>query len=488
MTRVGAQTPRLQYLPDNAVTDAGREIAALGAVIGVNLRPWQVHIAKAVTARREDGKFSCFEFGLEVPRQNGKTAAIELVMLYHLFLVKDSRKIIYSAHEFKTAEMTFQRIVGLILNSPLKALLAEHGGIRYGNDDKSIKTADGSTLRFMARSSGAGRGFSGDLIVLDEAYNLSASMISAIMPTLTTAKNPQIIYLSSAGFLNSEFLNGLRDRALGDDPGNMGWMEWSAPKNADPDDLENVYMANPMLGDLFDLEYVLNEQRTFRSDPERGEIAWLRERLGVRESLGGQWVIDPDHWRSLAGPRPYDSPEQFPSIALAVDVPPSRDSASIGMAAFAPDGRIFVDLVDHRDGTSWVPQAIKDLRERASVRLVGIDEGAPAGSLIEALRREGRVRHHPVTLRKYAAACGRFFDLATGDEARLFHSGEPQLQAAIEAARKTRRSETAWTWSRKDSIADISPLVAVTVAASLLGSPPETATAPKKKRRALVMR
>ena len=158
------------------------------------------------------------------------------------------------------------------------------------------------------------------------------------------------------------------------------------------------------------------------------------------------------------------------------------------MAAFAPDGRIFVDLVDHRDGTSWVPQAIKDLRERASVRLVGIDEGAPAGSLIEALRREGRVRHHPVTLRKYAAACGRFFDLATGDEARLFHSGEPQLQAAIEAARKTRRSETAWTWSRKDSIADISPLVAVTVAASLLGSPPETAAAPKKKRRALVMR
>lgn len=487
MARVGSQTPRVMYLPENGVRDAAREVTALGMLVGVRTRPWQINIAKAVTAKRADGKFSCFEFGLELPRQNGKTAIIELVMLWHLFLVKETRLIVYSAHEFKTAEQTFQRMVRLIQNSPLEAQVGDHG-IRYGNDDKSITTLDGSKIQFMSRTGGAGRGFTGDLIVLDEAYNLSAAMIAAIMPTLTTAHNPQMIYLSSAGFLTSEYLNGLRRRALSDEPGNLGWMEWSARKGADPDDIENAYISNPMLGDLFDEEYVRNELAAFRSDPQLGETAWLRERYGVRESLGGSWVIDPDHWKKLVGPRPYGSPEEFPSISLAVDVPPSRDSAAIGMAAYAPDGRIFADVVDHRDGTSWVPGYLRDLKDRANVRVIGIDEGAPAGGLVTSLRREARLRHHPITLKKYAAACGRFFDLATGPERQLFHADEPTLNAALEAARKTKRTELAWTWSRKDSVSDISPLVAVTNAVSLLGKPPAGDAGPPKKRRALVMR
>lgn len=482
--RVGSQVPRIEVLPAGRVEDAAREIAALGSVVGIDVKDWQSHISKAVTARRADGKFTCFEFGIEVPRQNGKTAVVELVMLWHLFLVPDTRVIVYSAHEFKTAQNTFRRIERLIRDSALAKFVPEHG-FRYGNDDKSITTNDGSVIRFMARSSGAGRGFTGDLIVLDEAYDLSSDMVSAILPTLTTAKNPQIIYLSSAGFVNSTTLNGLRDRALGDDPGRLGWLEWSVPEGTDPEDIDSWYVANPMLGILFDEEYLWDELRSFRNDPEKGETQWLRERLGVRERVGGDYVIDPPHWQSLTVERPYSSPELFPQVALAVDVPPSRDSASIGLASWTPDGRVYVELVDRRDGVSWVPLALRDLKDRLGPRAIGLDEGAPAGGLVESLRREGRVRHTPVTLRKYAAACGRFFDLVQAGQ--LVHLGNADLQVAVEGARKTRRGETAWTWSRKDSMVDISPLVAVTIAASLLGAAPSDEPKKRSGRRVLVM-
>lgn len=451
------------------MSDAALEVAAFGVLAKIRVEDWQSHIAQAVTARRADGKFVCFEFGLEVARQNGKTAVVELVMLWHLFRVKDSKTVLYSAHEFKTTIKTFNRLVGIIRDSP--ALLRQVKKIREGNDNRSIETKDGSILNFVARSSAAGRGFTGDLIVFDEAYRLSAAMVAAMLPSLTTAKNPQIIYLSSAGFVDSDMLNGLRARAMGDDPGRLGWMEWSADKSVESLDRQAWYVANPMLGILFDEEYLEDEFRSFLNDPELGETAWRRERLGIREEVGGSSVIGSEQWSELVVPRPYGSADDFPVVALAVDVPPSRDSASIGLAAWMPDGRVYVELIDRRDGVSWVPLALRDLKERLRPRAIGLDEGSPAGGLVESLRREARVRHHPVTLRKYAAACGRFYDLVQSGQ--LVHFDNKDLRVAVDGARKTKRGETAWTWSRKESTVDISPLVAVTVAASLLGKPPE---------------
>jgi len=59
-----------------------------------------------------------------------------------------------------------------------------------------------------------------------------------------------------------------------------------------------------------------------------------------------------------------------------------------------------------------------------------------------------------------AQACGALFDAALSDDLR--HLGQSMLDAALRGARKRDRGDS-WTWSRQSG-ADISPLVAVTLA------------------------
>lgn len=492
-TRIGAQTPRIEVRPSGGVSDSAREVSAIGLLAGVDLRKWQRHIAAAVTERRADGKFTSFEVGFEVTRQNGKTALVEVLILWHLLVNPDTREIVYSAHEFKTARKTFRRMERMIRNSPTLFAQVGDDGFRYGNDDQYIQTLDGSVVRFMARSGNAGRGFTGDLIILDEAFNLDAEMIAAIVSTLTTSRNPQIIYLSSAGKLTSEYLNGLRARALGEDPGRLTWMEWSAPAGTHPEDPEGWYVSNPMLGILFDEEYILDELRTYRNDPQRGETAWLRERLGIRESVTGETVLDLKAWAALADP----TAQPGEVLSLAVDMPPSRDVATIGAASYRPDGGIHLEVVDRRAGTGWVTEELVRLKETWGPVAIVVDASSAAGSLLPDLR-VARLKTRQINLREYAAACGQIHDMinrpGAGPSAAsrgmlppttgLVHIGQEELTNAVDAARKRMLAgESAWVWSRKNALADISPLVAVTHALIGLRARAAPQSTRKKARR-----
>ena len=95
--------------------------------------------------------------------------------------------------EFKTAKEAFRRVTALIEESDL--LRAQVAHIRYTTGEEGVELRDGSRLKF-ARSSGSGRGFTGDLIILDEAYNLSTDMMAALLPTMSARPNPQIWYTS----------------------------------------------------------------------------------------------------------------------------------------------------------------------------------------------------------------------------------------------------------------------------------------------------
>jgi hypothetical protein len=96
-----------------------------------------------------------------------------------------------------------------------------------------------------------------------------------------------------------------------------------------------------------------------------------------------------------------------------------------------------------------------------------LDASGPAGSLVgpirEALVDAGLDPDLLVTTsaREMGQACGMFFDLVT--EKQLRHGNDPRLNAALVAARK-RPLGDAWAWHRKNTAADISPLVAVTLA------------------------
>ena len=68
-----------------------------------------------------------------------------------------------------------------------------------------------------------------------------------MMPTLTAAPDPQIVYLSNAGDDESVVLNGLRARGK-DSAGPLAYLEWSAAPERNLDDREGWAEANPALG------------------------------------------------------------------------------------------------------------------------------------------------------------------------------------------------------------------------------------------------
>jgi phage terminase large subunit-like protein len=289
---LGDQRPRLQAVP-LAVTSEGERTADLAFAAGLELDDWEQWILEQGLGRDKDGQWSAFEKAVIVSRQNGKGAILEALELGALFIDDfDVDLILHSAHEFKTASEAFRRVLARIENHPAFRRRVRQVYLQRGAE--SIELTNGKRLRFIARSSGSGRGFSADLVILDEAYALGDAAMAALLPTLSARPNPQIWYTSTAGVQTSTQLGAVRARGLrGDDP-SLAFFEWSVDeKSYDPADPQCWAQANPGLGIRITQEYVAKERAALAPDE------FARERLGIGDYpvSGGGWdVIREDQW------------------------------------------------------------------------------------------------------------------------------------------------------------------------------------------------
>ena len=181
---LGSQRPRLWSGPSSSLSEAGR-VSALAAEADLRLDEWQSWVLDEGLGRMDDGMWAAFEVALIVSRQNGKGSILEALELAALFLDDfGANLILHSAHEFKTAAEAFLRIRSLVSDNPVFERRVER--IRTGAGSEAIELKNGKRLRFIARSKGSGRGFSADLVILDEAYNLGSDAMAALLPTLST--------------------------------------------------------------------------------------------------------------------------------------------------------------------------------------------------------------------------------------------------------------------------------------------------------------
>src|SRR5215469_5623236 len=180
---LGDQRPRLWSVPPAAASE-GERVAALAAQAGLILDDWERWVLWEGLGRTGTGQWSAFEKALIVARQNGKGAILEALELAALFLDDFGVDLIlHSAHEFKTASEAFRRIQARIDNHPSFRRRVRQVYLQRGAE--SIELRNGKRLRFIARSSGSGRGFSADLVILDEAYELGDAAMAALLPTLS---------------------------------------------------------------------------------------------------------------------------------------------------------------------------------------------------------------------------------------------------------------------------------------------------------------
>ncbi len=413
-----------------------------------------------------------------VPRQDGKGAILEARQLAGLFLFDWERLIIHTAHEFKTAEESFLRLAQLVEDSPLRHRLAPRG-IRTGRGQEAILLKDGSRVKFLARSKKSGRGFTSDLLIYDEAMVLDPATVGASGPSQSARPNPQTIYTATAGDQHAEVLAQVREQGIEGTP-KLAYVEYSAGdpddhtgEDVDLDDRDQWLQANPaMWGDSprMTVEAVEEDRRMMDEENfarERLCLWWVGKRVAV---------IHPDHWAGLVAGGSKPNRE---SIAFAVDMPPERDRASIAVASDLGDRRHW-ELVAYRKGTAWVVDELVRLDEAWQPSWIAVDPSSPAGSLIDEITvalKDAGSPVLPVRGSDLKAACGQFMDRVTDRSVVVHDMHTNVLAGSVDALRKRNYPDGGFTFLRRDTTSDISPIMAIALANHALGKPA------KKKRK-----
>lgn len=430
---------------------AAQEAIELAEQVGFDLDEWQQYCLRRMMRERgtsPDAGWKVRSTGVFVPRQNGKGGLLEARELAGLFLWGERG--VHTAHEIKTAASAFKRLEFWIENNDW--LRKQVRAIRKSNGREAVEMHDGRSLVFGTRTSGAGRGLTAELLIIDEAQEATDDQLEALVP-VQSAVGPraQTLWTGSAGDDEAEVWARLRERGLtGDDPRSLV-LDWSAPEDCDIDDPRFWAMSNPAFN-VRVMEETVSDERGLMSDD-----GFARERLGIWQKRIGDPVIDERTWRACMDP----TSTRRGAVAFAVDVTPDRKHSAIGVAGRRADGLWHLEVVQVGEGTDWITARVAELVERHNPCATVLDRASPAASLINELTRSG-VDLLVTGPQDMAQACGAFFDAATASPPALRHIDQPPLSTALGAATK-RRLGDAWAWQRRDTT-DISPLVAVTLA------------------------
>lgn len=467
--------PSYASCPDYDFTH-GPAVVELCKLAGFIPDPEQELALDWIFAVNDDGKPVAFEFAIVACRQNIKTGLFKMAALGWLFKT-NQRLVVWSAHEFNTAQEAHRDMCELIKGCP--SLDEQVANYYYGHGDESIELKTGARLIFKARTKGGGRGLSGDKVVLDEAFALQDTHMGALVPLLRTRAEPQLIYGSSAPKADSLLLHDLQRRGRSGKSKRLAYLEWSAPEGgcaADPcdhavgsigcalDNRDNWRVANTALGRRITYETVESERDLLPpAEFARELLGWPDEPEGAVSA-----VISADQWKLC-----LDAESSISGLAtFALDVSPDYSAAALAAAGRNHDGLHHVEItgskstgvIDCRAGIDWVVPRCVELNETWTDFAVNIAAGSAAESLKLKLEAAG-VTVNVLGSSDVAAACGLLYGEATSPEPKLRHIGQFVLAAALKAARKNvEDGEAAWKWGRKRSTGSIVALYAVTLA------------------------
>ena len=518
--RLGSEQPRIFTAPLRKLTrqtSLGFDAIDFAEdVCGIELYPWQrwllIHaleldpaltVATMGERHRLDPLFRFRKVVVLVARQNGKSTLSQVLSLFFLYQL-GTGLVLGTAQDLDTAEEVWDGALDIIEDTPALAELADKPV--KNNGKKAIRLLTGERYKVKAANRRAGRGLSGDLILLDELREHQTwDAWGAITKTTMARPAAQIWALSNAGDATSIVLRHLRKSAhaaLGDpdginardDPGallptddeldsevadgataamvaedlaededgdTLGIFEWSAPPDCDPLDRDGWAWANPSLG------YGISERTLYGDAPKpdgQGDPEWV-----FRTECLCQWsdgtlegLFPPGTWEAQADPA--SSVAQGGRIVACVTVAWDRSRAHVAIAGRREDGALHVGVVASRAGTEWVAGWLKGPDAPPFESVVVQERGAPESSLIEVLQAAGV----SLTLwggSELAKAHGAFYDLAAkGADGGLRHRLQPVLEVAVATA-ATKPMGEAWVLDLRKSAADSAPLKGVIGAA-----------------------
>jgi hypothetical protein len=457
---LGVVVPTRRLAPDRIRT-VGPKAREFAAQAGLSCLPWQALVLDDWLARRRDGKWAARECGLAVARQNGKSICAVVRILAGLYLYREET-IVYTAHQVDTALEIFERVIRRIdANPDLKRRMVGKPRRSRGSESITLRNPD-QRLLIKARGSAGGRGFSGDLIFFDEAQmGLDEEDMAALGPTQRAMPNPQTIFMGTPPLKSGTYwaLN-VRARSFTGDR-RLSWNEWSPPKSYDPDDREVWRLTNPAYGVLIDDEAIEQDRKNLGSKFDAEALgAWPAE----KDDAGWE-VFSELAWRDAQDP----DTEIVGSPAFCVEVSRDLSTITIGAAGRNRAGKRHLEIAARFPAD--VGKLVGWLKKRRTLHqpsAVVVDPNGPAGYLVAEVERHYGEVTKPLG-RDVAAACGSVYVGICGPEvdARdIKVRPHPALDAAARAAQWRDRGDARVFDRRDDDGPDVSPLMAVTLAAA----------------------
>lgn len=445
MTTTATTAPTFATVPEGDET-TGSEAVDLAAAYGIALDPWQAEIVRGILRESPHGGWAASQAGLVVARQNGKGQILLALELAGLLLFAE--QILHTAHAVKTSSDAFRRLWRVIEShadlSRLVKRQSQQVGLEY------VELTAGARIAFTTRSASAGRGLSIDRLIVDEAEDLPAPEVGALAPTVFSRPKAQSLYFGTApGVLHdAEAFTTMRKSAHEGLNPRLAWWEWCAEYGADLDDHDLWARVNPAVASgRVDLQAVTDDRAILPPDQFRAErlSMWVPER-------SAESIFDAQGWEALL----EEDSTPVRDMAVGVDVPPSRDAATVCVAGVRADGLAHVEWYVTDPGMAWLPAWLAQ-RITNRLRAVVVDTKNPAADL--PWRAHG-VRPLLIDARGAAQASGQMYDAITAGALR--HRGQVELSRGVLGARqRPMLSGAQWAWDRK------APGSSVLIAASL---------------------
>lgn len=472
-----------------AAYSEGEDAAELGGDLGMEPIEWQSLVLSDWCACDAEGRPAYVTCGLDVPRQNGKNAVIEIYEVFRLAVC--GWHILHTAHRVKTAKKAFNRLVRYFTDKEHPELSCLVERIRRTNGEEAIYLTNGGSIEFSARTNGSARGFDDiQLVVFDEAQELTDSQYDAIMYTLAASATGerQIIYTGTPPNEDCPGTVFARTRAaiLAGDIPSTEWCSWATDEcprqDATFDDVVDlIYESNPSMGIILSLDFT-------RTEFAGGSITgFAHERLG--------W-FSPAAMLTRAIPRESWDAALIDAIGdryrgkKAFGVKFSRDGSTYALSGCklgqrALKGKAAVELIrvgTTAGGARELAEWLYDRRTTASV--VVIDGMSGADALIDRLAEMRPPRGYvvrPQTRDVVAAAVG-FVDAL--NDGTLAHTYDPTLEeSARKCVRRKIGSRGGWGFgSPEDATVPPEPLESCSLA---LWGARNTKRNPRRKQRTL---
>lgn len=425
---LGSQEPSAQIAPEYTDSD-GADAERILRSGGLILDQWQGDILMDWMAVGAGGKWACRTCGGSVPRQNGKTGLVEGRANAGMILYNE--QVLYTAHLQKTATETFEEMAAFFDAPGLRKYLKD---VKTALGREQIILKSGARVKFLARTRNGGRGQHGDLLIFDEAQELSIEAQASFIPAISASLNPQVIYIGTPPDPTSDgtVFRTLREKALKGETKTSAWFEFSVPEIGDVTDRKRWALTNPALGN-----------RILESTIE-GEVEQMPPDTFARERLGWFAPIATHEIEYALNRGAFEacmSKDPKPDGKTAYGVKFSADGTKVALcgAVIPKDGKARISLIEYKPtgyGISWLADWLNQRYNKASC--VVIDGRNGVDVLVERISDTWKMKGSVIrpTSRDMIAAVGTMTNAVNEQTVTWFFKQEALKESAVTAVKR----------------------------------------------------